>query len=277
VGPTPLEREREALVMQNHQNDFEITQLRGQLDRQHRVQTELAELESAMEQLSRPDGRLGTLLTEFDHLSQRVNEGCNSLSIRVSQIKGHIEDLIITATESDGGGMIIVKAVEDLLRNIQRKDNRFYTMLDGVEDMIKRIRENQLDEERRRIEDDAEYYSYPSHVLSPGNSFATLAVFRRVETDVFLFFFIVLPPPSTTSSYSGPVWPDHGCSASDSDSARSVDTTEDLLDLEESPEVTIPEAPLITLEEESSLRNSSAMELLNGLEISPGLSASSSS
>lgn len=124
-----------------------------------------------MEQLRRPDGRLGTVLTEFDQLSQRLNEECNSLSIRVSQIKGHIEDLIITATESGGGEMIVVKAVEDLLRNIQRRDNRFYTMLDGVEDMVKRIRENQLDEERRRIEEDAEYYSPPSRVLRRGNSF----------------------------------------------------------------------------------------------------------
>jgi len=127
-----------------------------------------------MEQLSRPDGRLGASLTEFDQLSQRVNEECNSLSIRVSQIRGHIEDLVVTATESGGGGMIIVKAVEDLLRNIQRRDNRFYTMLDGVEDMIKRIRENHLDEERRRIEEDEEYYSRPSHVLRRGNSFVRL-------------------------------------------------------------------------------------------------------
>lgn len=124
-----------------------------------------------MEQLRRPDGRLGTVLTEFDQLTQRLNEECNSLSIRVSQIKGHIEDLIITATESGGGEMIVVKAVEDLLRNIQRRDNRFYTMLDGVEDMVKRIRENQLDEERRRIEEDAEYYSPPSRVLRRGKSF----------------------------------------------------------------------------------------------------------
>ncbi|KAG0135821.1 hypothetical protein HOY82DRAFT_589633, partial [Tuber indicum] len=165
VGPNPLEQEREELIIQNHQNEFDITQLRGQLDCQHRARTELVELESAMEQLRRPDGRLGVVLTEFDQLNQRLDEECNSLSIRVSQIKGHIEDLIVTATEPSGDEMMIVKAVEDLLRNIQRRDNRFYTMLDGVEDMVTRIREIQLNEERRRIEEHAEYYSRPTHAL----------------------------------------------------------------------------------------------------------------
>ncbi|CUS15882.1 unnamed protein product [Tuber aestivum] len=245
VGPNSLEQEREELTIQNHQNDFDITQLRGQLDRQDRDRTELVELESAMEQLRRPDGRLGAVLTEFDQLSQKLNEDCKSLSIRVSQIKGHIEDLIVTATEPRGGEMIILKAVEDLLRNIQKRDNKFYTMLDGIGDMVNRIRENQPNE-KRRIEEHAECYSHPSHV------------FRRVS-----------PPPSTTSTRSGSVWSGYGVSASGSDSVRSADTVGDLLDLEDVPETTAPEAPLINLlGEENIPQNPSVVELLHGLEIS---------
>ncbi|RPB04149.1 hypothetical protein L873DRAFT_1786407 [Choiromyces venosus 120613-1] len=187
VGPNPLEQEREELIVQNHQNDFDITQLRSQLDRQQGVLTELVELESAMEQLRKPDGRLGVVLAEFDQLSQRLNEECNSLSIRVSQIKGHIEDLIITATESGEDELIIVKAVEDLLRNIQRRDNKFFTLLDGVEDMVKRIRENQVNGERKRIDGHEEYYSRPSHILRRGNSSTQFVIELKLMSCLFQF------------------------------------------------------------------------------------------